>query len=87
MRFKIGDRVELLQSAFAPEIYDPYSAYDADGSRLENTALSPGMRGKVIGSHSINIPKIKFDVRPAISANVRAEHLKNLGKLYGNEEE
>ena len=88
MKFEIGDRVEVLPSAFPRTMTDGYHAYGTkDGSRLDDGLLKPGMRGTVYSFNSPNVPKIEFDDFPAGHANVREQHLKNLGRLYGNEEE
>ena len=88
MNFGIGDRVEVLPSAFPPISHGGYHAYGTkDGSRLDDGLLKPGMRGTVYSFNSPNVPKIEFDDFPAGHANVWGQHLKNLGRLYGNEEE
>ena len=88
MRFEIGDRVEVLPSAFPRTMTDGYHAYSTkDGSRPNDDLLKPGMRGTVYSFNAPNVPKIEFDDFPAGHANVLAVHLKKLDPLFGNEED
>ena len=80
--FEIGDRVELLPSAFDPGVYDPYTAWDSDD---DEQPLSPGDLGTV-RSRWGGGPVVEFDRHPGGHANVRYAHLRRI-KLYGNEEE
>ena len=94
MRFKLGDRVELLQSAFDPKNYDPYAAWSRasegyrshSGDEGSKVSLSPGMCGEVVKADWGGGPKVRFDAYPDGFANVRREHLRKI-ELYGNEEE
>ena len=88
MKFEIGDRVEVLPSAFQPFSAGSYHAYHTkDGSRPNNDLLKPGMRGTVYSFNAPGVPRIEFDDFPAGHANVLAVHLKKLDPLFGNEED
>ena len=81
MEFKKGDRVELLESAFDPANYDPYTAWDSND---DEQPLSPGDRGTVRGIWGFGFV-VEFDRHPGGHANVRSGHLRK-NELYGNEE-
>ena len=88
MKFEIGDRVEVLPSAFPSFGGSAYHAYRTkDGYQLDDDLLKPGMRGTVYSFNAPNVPKIEFDDFPAGHANVLAVHLKKLDPLFGNEED
>jgi hypothetical protein len=93
MKFKTGDRVELLESAFDPSAHDPYAAWSLapdyhrhSGDSIYLVKLSPGMCGEVVVPSWGGGPKVRFDAYPDGFANVREAHLRKQ-ELYGNEEE